>query len=223
MRLKARFDIALITGLVIVALVCAISWIGASMLRENVSSEEQTWELLRRLDHVHEDVVDLETGMRGFVLTGDDRFLAPYERAKRELPPHVDQLRASVARDAGQAARVEELAAVITQRLASIDETVAVRRSGGFEAVHEHARNDAGKLLMDLARARSCGEIEATAQQRARREQRAAARSLARSALAPDRRLDDRARRARARDAVDVPPPRAHAARADRGVRAARR
>jgi PAS domain S-box-containing protein len=165
MRLKARFDIALITGLVIVALVCAMSWIGASMLRENVTSEEQTWELLRRLDHVHEDVVDLETGMRGFVLTGEDRFLAPYERAKLELPPHLEQLRASAARDAGQAARVEELAAVITRRLANIDETIDVRRTGGVDAVHEHARNGAGKLLMDRART-IMREIEDTAQQR---------------------------------------------------------
>jgi PAS domain S-box-containing protein len=165
MRLKARFDIALITGLVIVALVCAMSWISAARLRENVSSQEHTSELLRRLDHVHEDIVDLENGMRGFALTGEDRFLGPYERGKLELPSHLDQLRASAARDAGQAARVAELEAVISQRLVNIDETLEARRTGGFEAVYEHTRNGAGTLLMDRART-IMREIEANAQQR---------------------------------------------------------
>jgi CHASE3 domain sensor protein len=153
MRLKGRFDIALLTGMVIVALVCAMSWVGASMLRENVTSEEQAWELLRRLDHVHEDAVDLETGMRGFALTGEEKFLGPYEHGKRELPLHLAELRASAASDTGQAARVEQLAAVITERLGNIDETLAARRGAGFDAVHEHVRNGRGRLLMDRARA----------------------------------------------------------------------
>lgn len=165
MRLKGRFDIALLTGMVIVALVCAMSCVGASMLRENVTSEEQAWELLRRLDHVHEDAVDLETGMRGFALTGEEKFLGPYEHGKRELPLHLAELRASAASDTGQAARVEQLAAVITERLGNIDETLAARRGAGFDAVHEHVRNGRGRLLMDRARA-LMREIEDTAQQR---------------------------------------------------------
>jgi PAS domain S-box-containing protein len=157
MRLKARFDIALITGLVIVALVCAMSWIGASMLREHVTSQEKTWALLRHLDHVHEDVIDLETGMRGFALTGEDRFLAPYERAKRELPVHLAELSESAHADGAQAARIEQLASVIAGRLANIDEMLAVRRAGGLSAAQEHARNNIGMALMDRAR----GELRA--------------------------------------------------------------
>jgi methyl-accepting chemotaxis protein len=165
MRLKARFDIALLTGLAIVALVCAMSWIGASMLRGHVSSQERTWQLLRRLDHVHEDLIDLETGMRGSALTGEERMLAPYERAKRELTPHIDVLRASVVDDAELRARVAALEEQIAQRLASIDEILAARRTIGSDGAQAHMRNGEGKVLMEQARA-AMNEIEDIAQRR---------------------------------------------------------
>ena len=160
MRLKARFDIALITGLVIVALVCAMSWIGASLLRENVSSQQQTWELLRRLDHVREDLVDIETGTRGFVVTGDERFLEPYARGNRDLPDDMARLRASAPRDPEQ-----ELEEVVQQRIEASARTVAERRANGFDAAAQRVAQSEGRALMDRART-LMGAIEAAGQAR---------------------------------------------------------
>jgi PAS domain S-box-containing protein len=164
-RLKARFDLASVTGLVIVALVCAMSWIGASMMTSHVGSQQETWELLQRLDNVRDDVVDIETGTRGFVLTGDERFLEPYERGSRELAQDIARLRASAADDPEQRVREQELEEVIQQRVESSTRTVSDRRTNGFDAAASRVAHSEGKPLMDRVRV-LMDEIESAGQAR---------------------------------------------------------
>src|SRR5690349_8713815 len=40
-------------------------------------------------------VVDLETGVRGYMLTGDRQFLEPYERAREQIDPRLAALEAA--------------------------------------------------------------------------------------------------------------------------------
>jgi len=61
-------------------------------------------------------VVDLETGARGFRLTGDQAFLEPFEAARDRLPGALARLRSSVAADAGQTARVARLDEAVAER-----------------------------------------------------------------------------------------------------------
>src|SRR5689334_10097737 len=44
-----------------------------------------TFEALRRVNAIGEALADAEAGQRGFLLTGDDAYLAPYERALATL------------------------------------------------------------------------------------------------------------------------------------------
>jgi signal transduction histidine kinase len=61
-------------------------------------------------------VIDLETGLRGFVLSGgNQRFLIPWERAVRELPRRLDALERLVSEDSAQRRRTSELRTAITE------------------------------------------------------------------------------------------------------------
>ncbi|HEY8133133.1 MAG TPA: ATP-binding protein [Thermoanaerobaculia bacterium] len=54
-----------------------------------------TEEVIATAEQIRELAVDMETGMRGYLLTHDRRFLAPYERASTALPAllaHLDSL-----------------------------------------------------------------------------------------------------------------------------------
>ena len=66
------------------------------------------------------DVLDSETGARGFGLGGERRFLEPYERARRALPR---DLRALATRSAGQPAQ-RRRAAVITGEVLALEREV---------------------------------------------------------------------------------------------------
>ncbi|MDQ3777909.1 MAG: CHASE3 domain-containing protein, partial [Actinomycetota bacterium] len=62
-------------------------------------------------------VIDLETGLRGFVLSGNPRFLQPWERARRELPSRVKELERLVSDTPAQRGRVRELRLAIDDYL----------------------------------------------------------------------------------------------------------
>jgi CHASE3 domain sensor protein len=57
----------------------------------------------------------VESGQRGFIITGDPSFLAPWEAGRRALPERVAAL-ADMADDPGQSARAKRLEADAVQR-----------------------------------------------------------------------------------------------------------
>src|SRR5215216_3742301 len=50
-----------------------------------------TEQVLAQMQAVLTRSVDAETGIRGFLLTGDTRFLEPFNQAERELRPELDE------------------------------------------------------------------------------------------------------------------------------------
>jgi CHASE3 domain sensor protein len=63
--------------------------------------------------------IDAETGQRGYLLTGEARYLGPFERAQPRLRSDIGELRRLLATDPEQLAAVNELAAVIDAVLAA--------------------------------------------------------------------------------------------------------
>lgn len=95
---------------------------------------------------------DLETGQRGFILTGDRDYLAPYERALERLGPTRDMLKALLAADQNEIARLNALDAAIDAKLAELSQTVTLVSSGDTAQAVGVVRSDRGKEAMDQAR-----------------------------------------------------------------------
>jgi len=79
---------------------------------------------LRHTDEVQVQVallgttlLDAETGLRGYLFTGNDAFLAPYERAHASWRGRVDEVRRLTSDNLEQQARVHELETVISEDL----------------------------------------------------------------------------------------------------------
>jgi len=64
-----------------------------SIERESVEGEIEQQLLLFQ---IAKDLVDRETGQRGFLITGEEEFLEPYYRGNENLRKHIAELRASV-------------------------------------------------------------------------------------------------------------------------------
>ncbi|AXA64946.1 response regulator [Pseudomonas oryzihabitans] len=76
-------------------------------------------------------VVDLETGMRGYLLSGNDSFLQPYERALPNVEPQLDELKNLVSDSAVQIRRLERVEAVHREWRQYASQVIEARRSGG--------------------------------------------------------------------------------------------
>jgi signal transduction histidine kinase/CHASE3 domain sensor protein len=80
---------------------------GFDAVRKASREEQRAQSAVGTANHVEKLVLDLETGTRGYVLTGDPRFLQPWRSAQRRLPGEVAELRREVPGEA--ATRVDAM------------------------------------------------------------------------------------------------------------------
>ena len=86
--LYASVVLALLVSATFAALIVAVS-----SLREANDREARATEAVTATLRLEKLVLDLETGLRGFVLTGKEPFLRPYFDAVAELPAQFDEFR----------------------------------------------------------------------------------------------------------------------------------
>ncbi len=112
------------------------------------------------IDLLQAQLQDAERGQRGFVITGNERYLAPYTMAVTAISQTMQRLRASTHDDPSQQTALSELRAPVTDKLAELAETIALRRSGGFDAAQhvvntDRGANDMARIEAVLARMRT--------------------------------------------------------------------
>ncbi len=97
------------------------------------------------------DVQDVETGARGFALTGDEAFLAPYDKALAHIPIGLRSLRANPQLLLSES-DIKQVETLTTQKLAIMKTTVDARRLGGYEAALVVVQSRQGDQLMQSLR-----------------------------------------------------------------------
>lgn len=96
-------------------------------------------------------MVDMETGVRGYHLTGDKSFLEPYEAAKPVIPEQLALLLKLTADDPGQQRRIREIQDL---DLRWIDYADSLLRQPVGTPLMTFSDFQAGKELMDQVRAK---------------------------------------------------------------------
>ena len=152
MRLSALHKItAAIATAVLVLLVGFVAVVALEASRRASAQALSTHQLRKQLDGVLLHLHDAETGQRGFLITGDAAYLAPYDAARNALIQDTAQLR-SLAGQAVPAERIDTLSRLIAARLAELDSTIRVRRDIGFDAAASIVSSDRGRQLMESSR-----------------------------------------------------------------------
>ena len=105
-------------------------------------------------------LVDMETGVRGFVITGQDEFLEPYLRSRQALAGTFDALLASVVAS-GQRSRLEQVRSAAAEWDATVLSIAISLRRTDPEAANALVRTGAGKRRLDAIRA-TLDELTAT-------------------------------------------------------------
>jgi PAS domain S-box-containing protein len=92
---------------------------------------------------------DAETGQRGFLLTGDESYLRPYNSARSQTQSELNDLNQLASSGQLPQQEVQKLAALARDKLTELDQTIALRRAKGSEAALAVVRSNNGKQLMD--------------------------------------------------------------------------
>ena len=96
---------------------------------------------------------DLETGERGYVLVGQDSFLAPYDAALKAVPGQIAATRSAWAAVDSDSKAIQRLTGLVEQKRQAAVERVTLARSQGRAAAAALVATGRGKVLMDGIRA----------------------------------------------------------------------
>ncbi|GLR11675.1 hypothetical protein GCM10007907_04650 [Chitinimonas prasina] len=122
--------------------------------------KDHTYAVLAQLDSVASLLRDAETGQRGYLLTGQERYLEPYVLAVRKLDNTLQALQQATRDNPSQQQRLRQVRQATANKLAELRQTIDLRREAGQQAAMALVLTDQGKRDMDALR-RLLAEMEA--------------------------------------------------------------
>lgn len=120
-------------GVVIAAGVIATTWTH-SLLSDHQQLVVHTYQIIDTTKDVLIGLDDAETGQRGYLLSGDRRYLDPYDKALERLTKLRVSLKASLSDDAEQSARMAKLDTLVDRKLQELKQSIDLHDAKGFEA-----------------------------------------------------------------------------------------
>jgi PAS domain S-box-containing protein len=120
-------------GLIVTLLICAaaLNYRNTQQLNEDAGWVAQTHEVIDLTSDVLLTLVDAETGERGYVISdGRDEFLQPYHAALAQLTERMAALKAKTETIPSLQAPIKALEDLTVSRLATLKESIELRRRG---------------------------------------------------------------------------------------------
>ncbi len=100
------------------------------------------------------NIVDMETGQRGYVITGNENYLAPYNDGKTQWESNYNQLYALLSDNPAQQQKLNEIKTNIENWISIAgDPVITLRQQNNTAAIQQFFVNDPGKANMDSFRA----------------------------------------------------------------------
>ena len=147
-----RFELVLLAcSMVLVVFSAFSSQKNAVDLRRSTDQVERLNRVISGNERLLSSLKDLETGQRGYLLTGDAKYLAPFRQARQDIPTLLDDLRHQVT-DRDEVLRVNHLAVLISQKRAEVEAAILVRDKVGSEQALALVKTDHGRESMDAIR-----------------------------------------------------------------------
>ncbi|MBT4522984.1 MAG: response regulator [Halieaceae bacterium] len=106
---------------------------------------------------------DMETGQRGYIITGKEEYLEPFNLARPRVDQFVAELKFLTQDNPSQQAKLKALAPLIDAKVKELENTVLLRSKDGFKAALSVVETNKGKQVMDEIRfmIQKMGEEEA--------------------------------------------------------------
>jgi signal transduction histidine kinase/CheY-like chemotaxis protein/CHASE3 domain sensor protein len=143
---------ALVMAVIVIFVIAELSYQSLQIRAAHTMALNQTDAVRLQLNLLLSELKDAETGQRGFLLTGLESFLEPYDSARTSLPGELATLR-RLTMHPDQQRNLETLEPLVTQKLDELAEAIALKRAGHADEAVEIVRSGRGKAHMDRLRA----------------------------------------------------------------------
>ncbi|RYF01806.1 MAG: histidine kinase [Comamonadaceae bacterium] len=148
-----KMAISLPLALLAVSVLVGINEAGYLRSHDAVNALARTHTTRAALDRLMQNMLDAETGLRGYLLTGDERYLAPYEKSVSTINSNLDELRGLFLLSAEDLEDFAQLSRQISRKMSELDLSQRLRRQNNDDAWKFVLSTDVGKENMDAIRA----------------------------------------------------------------------
>jgi len=102
---------------------------------------------------IQKNVLDMETGMRGYVITGDEQYLEPYEQGSRSWQDNYNKLHSLLSDNGSQQQSLEEIKPLIQNWITNSGEyTINAKKNNKTKLLRQHFAENKGKKITDQLR-----------------------------------------------------------------------
>jgi signal transduction histidine kinase/CheY-like chemotaxis protein/CHASE3 domain sensor protein len=150
--LPGKMLAALVMAMIVIFVIAELSYQSLQISAAHTMALNHTNAVQLQLNLLLSELKDAETGQRGFLLTGLESFLEPYDSARTSLSGELATLRRLIMRP-DQQRNLETLEPLVTQKLDELAQTIALKRAGQADEAVEIVRSGRGKASMDRLRA----------------------------------------------------------------------
>ena len=144
----AKISSGFALGLAILVVLGVLSYRDTTGLIASVESVKRTYQILGKLESVINEMTDAETGERGFIITGQDTYLEPYNTAVTEVGATLKDLHQLIVVPSQQK-RLDALEPLVAARLDTIKAQIDARRTSGFKTAQDLVLTGKGKKAQD--------------------------------------------------------------------------
>jgi len=153
--MKFTLDNKILSGLgactLVLIVVGFISYQNSEKYKETNEWVEHTHKVLYGLEQILVTEVDAETSMRGYVITGNDNFLKPYNNAIEHVYSTIDEVTELTSDNSTQQKNIPVIKNLVQAHLNHLDSCVKLRRSD-FAKAQALVASERGKQIMDKIR-----------------------------------------------------------------------
>ncbi len=155
-----RMALSLPMALLAAAVLVGINETGHMRSQDAVNQMSQ-WQVTRAaVNSLLQSMLDAETGQRGYLLTGNDTYLEPYDKAMTAVQSHLDTLRNQFVDSKEDLQEVAHLSRQVSRKLAEMELSLRLRRQGNEDAWKFVLHTDMGRENMDEIRKHAHALIE---------------------------------------------------------------
>ena len=127
-RVEVKIIAAFATALLALALVGAATYLNAHNLLERNKLVIHTYQVISQIDDVFSSLDDIESGARGYLLTGKNEYLQPYQTGLDAVGGHLDELRKMTADNPLQQRNIERLQSLVNRSIDRVHRQVIARQ-----------------------------------------------------------------------------------------------
>lgn len=139
--------------IIILVVLSTVTYNSTQRLMETSYWVTHTHQVLAEISDLYADLQDVESGTRGFVISGKDEYLEPFRTGSESVPKRYKRVAELVSDSALQRRRIDDVDAVIKERIEHATQAIELRRTEGIDVALKHVNEGGGQRAMAAIRA----------------------------------------------------------------------